>query len=147
MLNMGNISDEYVAGLFDGEGCFVIYKASVGSKNRLRDYYLTGNAVIEIREELIVDLLKEKYDGSKLKKKARKVNHSDTYVWKVKGTKLKKFIEKVYPFLILKKQQAGVMLEFLKIRENKYSKKVTNEEIELQLILKDKMNSLNKKGK
>lgn len=144
MSNVVELSHEYTAGLFDGEGCFTIYFASGGSTKRK---YLTACARIEIREELIIDLLKSKYGGVKQIKRGRKENHSDTFTWTIKSEVLFRFIEQVQPFLILKRKQSEVIVDFINIRRFKYSSPVTHDQLDHQLICKERIHELNRKGK
>lgn len=137
----------YAAGLFDGEGCFVMYKASNGKKSRRRTSYFVANGVIEIREEHIVDALVNRYGGSKTKKLGRKANHSDTFRWKVGNASLLGFIDDVRPYLLIKHQQADLIKNFYRIRLGKATSPITDEELSAQTLIHENLKVLNQKGK
>jgi hypothetical protein len=140
------MNHDYVAGLFDGEGCFVITISKNTGKVRRQDFYYKAEAAIEIREEFLVDALIGLYGGNKTKKVPRKENHSTTYRWKINGENLKAFCQHMDGRLMLKTEQSKVILEFFKVREGKTTTALTDEQIAKQLYLRGVIMNLNKKG-
>lgn len=138
---------DYVAGLFDGEGCFVITKAKNTGKVRRQEFYYRAEAAIEIREEFIVDSLIKLYGGSKTKKTPKNENHSVTFRWKVVGGNLKAFCLDVVDNLLIKSGQAQVVLDFFKVREGATTTALTEDQITEQESLREKIMNLNKKGR
>lgn len=141
-----SMNHDYVAGLFDGEGCFVITVSKNGAKVRRQEFYYKAEAAIEIREEFLVDSLVSLYGGNKTKKVPTNPKHSTTYRWKVNGESLKAFCLIMEDKLLLKREQARTILEFFKIREGKSTTALTEEQILMQLNLRNIIMNLNKKG-
>lgn len=140
------LNNDYVAGLFDGEGCFCITKASNKGKTRTRPFYYTVTAVIEIREEFLVNELQKKYGGSKVHKRPRSENHSDMFMWKLKGEAVLPFCKEMEGRLLLKESQRRLVEDFLSIRKGKNSSPITDEEVEKQEIVRQAMQDSNKRG-
>ena len=134
----------YCAGMFDADGCFSMYtslhKGSAGHR-----YYIP-TATIDIREEIIVDIFLKLFGGSKQYKIKKVIGHSPTYYWKASGRALENFILKIQPYLILKAEQAELILKFRDIRKGKSTKKITEEEVNEMEKCRLAMNLLNKKG-
>lgn len=140
------MNHDYVAGLFDGEGCFVITVAKNTGKVRRQEFYYRAEAAIEIREEFLVDLLVQLYGGNKTKKLPRKEGHSTTYRWKVSGENLKAFCCHMEGRLLLKAAQSQVILDFFEVREGKATTALTQDQISRQLALREEIMRLNQKG-
>ncbi|AMR57849.1 hypothetical protein vB_PsyM_KIL4_0125 [Pseudomonas phage vB_PsyM_KIL4] len=140
------MNHDYVAGLFDGEGCFVITISKNAGKVRRQEFYYKAEAAIEIREEFLVDLLISLYGGNKTKKLPRKEGHSTTYRWKINGENLKAFCQHMDGRFLLKAEQSKVILEFFKVGEGKTTTALTDDQIAKQLHLRCVIMNLNKKG-
>lgn len=89
-----NLSDEYIAGIFDGEGCITVNK----SQKEVGTYNLT--VVLGMRCPTIPRILKEIYGGGL----ARRPN--GVSVWMLRCNKAVLFLKKIVPYLIVKKKQA-----------------------------------------
>lgn len=142
---MLELSAEYVAGLFDGEGCFVITKSKNGSRVRRKEFYYTATAAIEIREEFIVDALIRKFGGSKTLKITQE-GHSNIFRWKIGSRNLKTFCEAIGPHLLIKHEQSKIILRFMEVRAGRNTSPLTDNEIVKQEELREEMMELNKKG-
>jgi hypothetical protein len=111
------ITYEYLAGLFDGEGTIGLYKHK-------GDYGRGWNFEPMIRisntNKEALKRIQEEFGGYYREKKFKDMNTN----WKTpcewnfttKLTSIKPFLESLYPFLIIKKKQAGLMIEFCDIR-------------------------------
>lgn len=117
------ISDAYTAGLVDGEGSFIICKPTAQEHR--------GQLVVEIREKEVVQLLYNTYGGTVTFKRRRKENHSDTWVWKATGKALDTTLGRITDHLIIKKEQAKVMIKFRQniSSRNGSTRKLTQEEL------------------
>lgn len=140
------LSSEYVAGLFDGEGCFCISKATNQGRDRRLPFYYRATAAIEIREEFIIDELVAKYGGSKVFKRSRNERHSDMFIWKVGADNLKMFCYDMQDKLRLKATQCQLILDFLKIREGRNTSPITDKEVEEQEAVRRKLQLSNERG-
>lgn len=105
-------SVEYVAGFFDGEGCIGIYSR----KDRLGGFclrtQLTQNVSVELLE--LLDFLVAAYGGHYSYQKTLSGNTKAN--WQLSSSNAMKFLESIEPFLVLKKTQAVVAIEFQKNR-------------------------------
>lgn len=145
---VSDIDLAYAAGLFDGEGTFIITKGTCkGQSNRPRPFYFYPAACIEIRDELIVNWMKEKFGGIIAKKSKRKENHSDTYIWRIRDYEnLRLFINKIHPYLKIKSKQVDILNRFIDLRIGKFTKKLTDDEWDKMVELHCIMKELNKTG-
>ena len=102
---MNEISDAYVAGLLDGEGCIYIqhYKAK---------YY---HAVVEIgmteKALPLLQRIQQQYGGRIRNIWGATEKWQAAYHWALHSKKAAYFLRKVYPFLILKCYQAQLCIQ------------------------------------
>lgn len=151
MATRGKISKltiQYVAGLFDGEGCVNIYQTKKYVDNRI-GYELTI-AIFNSHKE-VIELLQENFGGCVQKRErglGRNENWKIGYSWKLSCNQAKNLLEKLLPFLIIKKEQAKIAVEFQTLKESKNHRFIKNiKEInDFYEICYQKMRILNKKG-
>ena len=97
----------YVAGFMDGEGSIVITRSKSGRRKNLS---FDLNVTIANNNKEIHDWLVENFGGS--------VSASNrwkrTYQWKLTANQAKEFLEKIVPYLKIKKEQAILAIEFQK---------------------------------
>ncbi len=95
-------SDEYFAGLFDGEGSISAnrqgWKVCISMTNTYRE---------------VLELLQLRFGGKVKKVKWKNSNHfkeiKDRWYWRTqKASEMKGFLSAVYPYLIIKKNQAKI---------------------------------------
>jgi len=149
---MSKLTAAYIAGLIDGEGSLEIQKKDRKYQTRIR---------VCMTDETLIRWLHESFDGY-FSKRVFKDNCRTAYVWDIHNNKLvKPFIEKIYPYLRLKKKHAEVIKRFLKTFNNNSFKKVKNKsdyhnghhhELKDEIIEKRdnfyyQMKELNKRGK
>jgi hypothetical protein len=132
----------YVAGIMDGEGSFSIYYNSSSNTHNAR--ITIGNTSIELIKYLMHNFGGKFYsiEPEKLSGFNRKVLHS----WRLSGNKNKEsFILGILPHLVIKKKQAEVFLEFLRIpRCNQWSaKEDVAKNVELRNSLMKRLSNLN----
>lgn len=95
----------YMAGILDGDGSFSILK----STNSFHPCIQLSNAYKGMSEYLF-----DKFEGSKRIKKPQQPHYKPLYVWSVRGLgSAKNVLDKVIPFLVLKKERAKYMLDFI----------------------------------
>jgi len=100
-----DIEMAYIAGILDGDGSFSVLK----SHNSYHPCIQLSNAFKGMSEYLF-----DKFQGSKRIKKPQQIHHKVLYVWSVRGLKsAKNVLDKIIPFLILKKERAKYMLDFI----------------------------------
>lgn len=93
----------YVAGLFDGEGCIIMYDRGYGGRVQLRATITnTHEGVIEWLRENVArgTVITKHYDGP------GQEHYKTGYTWQVYGQNAVFFLEQLLPFLIIKRERA-----------------------------------------
>ena len=144
----------YLAGLFDGEGTFVISKSTNKNGTEVFSVYTKiANTSLELMQWLI-----KNFGGQYHISHARyHLGHKTQYAWSPKGKKNRtEMIENILPFLVIKKEQAKIILEFDAIYSRNGSEpglKLTTdnpiyiENHKTRTELREKLQFLNSKGK
>ena len=130
------ITNEYAAGFMDGEGCINVSMCRTSVFIRV----LIVNTNIEVLE-----LFKERWGGSIQTNKQQKDNWKISYTWRVSHQSCLDFLKDIYPFLIVKKQQAEASFLFFSNCPGK-GKRWTDEKLTLANEAIAKIKKLNKKG-
>ena len=95
----------YIAGFFDGEGCVCIYRV------RNRTYALAVSvSQVDPRPLIFVS----KFFGGKVSARPPQKGHSKLpyFQWRLSASNACYFLEQILPFLINKKDQATIAIEF-----------------------------------
>lgn len=106
----------YLAGFFDGEGCILIYKNYFKYKNYLpRPSYLVS---IELVQKFDVRPLRlfQKTFGGILRVKTHKNVSIHSVLSLYSKDEVKKCLETLLPFLVIKKIQARLALKFFEVK-------------------------------
>lgn len=131
----------YIAGLFDGEGCICIAKRK--SKSHKVGYAI-GLRVDLCNADPRAPLFLSKYFGGAVYRKKKKGKRSYSFRWRQYNLSSIKFLEKISPYLKLKKEELQVAREFrATFDSNKYG---SGNEIPLKLIEKRDRIRLKMKG-
>jgi len=128
------IEKAYITGLIDGEGSIYISLRAHPNGNRIYCFYVS---VVNTYKE-IIEYLKNKLNGSIQYRKARDIKNKDLWRWAIGGVGTIKIIEALFPYFIIKKEQAKIILQFHKEQFSSSKRKFE---------LWQKMRFLNKKGK
>jgi hypothetical protein len=125
----------YVAGIIDGEGCLIVSKSDRGSYD---NYY--GRIHVKNTDMRLMKWLVENFGGNIHVNKPKSKKHSIAYSWYFSGNAKSKeiFLLSIMPYLIIKREQAKVLVEFFRLSEQKCP--------ELRHKLYLKMRDLNKRG-
>jgi LAGLIDADG endonuclease len=129
----------YLAGLIDGEGCFSAWKYWNDKRTNCAPYYQYScrvnitNTNLELMKKLV-----QHFGGGFLCKREATEKHKASYEWRPKGKQnTKLLILAVLPYLLIKAEQAKLILEWLDLG---YGSQQRREEIITRL------NILNQKG-
>lgn len=115
----------YMAGILDGDGSFSVLK----SHNSYHPCIQLSNAFKGMSEYLF-----DVFAGSKRIKKPQQDHHKILYVWSVRGLdSAKNVLNKVMPFLVLKKERAKYMLDFIEKSKVKKLELVEGERFNLKM--------------
>jgi hypothetical protein len=157
-VTMGNqqITPQYVAGLWDGEGTITITFAKVVRKKYFKYASFVGMSNTDIR---LIDVVRQYCDSLKCGTYIRvnNVKGNRKVQYSIQLTTLEsrlRFLESVYPYLISKKEQCEIAMRFLesrisknKVRRNKYGQYMGKEGFsEEESILHSRIRELNKRG-
>lgn len=123
----------YLAGIIDGEGCLTI---GAGNKGTVTNY----NSVVMVTStsEKLVKWLLHNFGGNYYKAEAVK-NCKAAFRWRfLKKADIERLLLAILPYLIIKREQAILLLEFVRLE------RVDNPEKRGELY--EKMKVLNKRG-
>jgi LAGLIDADG-like domain len=132
------ISAQYLAGLFDGEGCVVIMRTNfpggrVGYCVRVSVSNTYKPVLQEVREEFGGSLSGRRPDGNR--------NKLTLWTWRASGRDSIVFLRRVYPYLHVKREQALLAFEFQE-HADRTGRKLSAEVIALRDTLVERMKSL-----
>jgi len=100
----------YMAGIVDGEG-FIGIDSCCKRKNKPSAYQLRVGVVNTNRE--LLEWIKENFEGSVSSRgKPTSIKHKQSYQWRVEAKKAGKLLRLIRPYLIIKREQANIGLEF-----------------------------------
>ncbi|KKN73612.1 hypothetical protein LCGC14_0399280 [marine sediment metagenome] len=104
----------YVAGLFDGEGCIVVALQKPTPKNQLQSTIHWLQVAIAMSHQPTMEWLKGCFGGCIVtdKKGKSRGDRRPHYSWRVQGNQAKDFLLKIIPFLRYKKEQALLAIDF-----------------------------------
>jgi hypothetical protein len=112
MKNSNEIPWPYLAGLIDGEGSIQIYKHRGTYEYRLK----IGNTDLRLMQWLISNVGGKYYTETNRNKDKHKTLHQ----WRTTGiNNTKKVLEEVVPFLVLKQEQAKILLKYFEAESTK----------------------------
>lgn len=103
----------YLAGIFDGEGCFCISKRGPQLNSDKAQPYRCVMTII-ITDKVLIDWLEITFGGTAYEYLPENINHSKRYDWSIRGKKLETLLEILIPKLKIKQRQAMLVLEFVK---------------------------------
>lgn len=122
----------YIAGIIDGEGSIQL---KVESRNGV--YRLYPTVVVKMTNYKLVKTLHEEFGGSFSTIKSDGVRKI-SYVWQLANTTNKLFLEKLLPYLIVKKEQANLVLDYYHL--------ANNSNMAMNNFFREQMTLLNKRG-
>jgi hypothetical protein len=138
----------YLAGLFDGDGTVYINKSKpYGKYGKSPNHWLIVGIANTYQE--LIDWLKDNFGG--WVKKGSK-NRLQVLHWTLSSNEGSDFLNKILPYLRIKKRQANLAIEFqihkkLAVKNNPGNRALSSEEIEKRDWYKQRLSSLNIKGK
>jgi hypothetical protein len=138
----------YLAGIIDGEGCIGIECMSPCQKKdgtwiRKHNYYTPRLTVINTSNELMC-LLVETFGGS-FDQRKQIIGRKTCYRWHIFGENLHKAINKLIPYILIKKSQANVVIKF-KETVGKTGSRVTEDILKIRHDLYLQCKEFNKVG-
>lgn len=140
----------YMAGIMDGEGCFIIGAYAKNPKTGTPHFHTTMQ--VSSTDEILIDWIVENFGGKKSFYTAKQTpinSRRAVYRWTGHSDRVKHMCEVLMPYLVIKKDQAKVMIEmrntFEKTRMQKGqqgTQPISQDILALRYSLFDKMKSL-----
>ena len=139
----------WAAGFLDGEGCFSIKRYRKHGQGEYL-YYVAMISCGQVAKPdgiIAIEKLKELFGGS-ISKYYLTRNRSDVVSWMVTSNNARNCIEKLLPYLIVKKSQAIILQEFVNsLRPNgKRQGKLSEQETQRRREFFERISKLNSKG-
>jgi len=119
---MKNETLAYLAGAMDSDGWFSIKKSDYKTRVIKDCYYPTYQAKVGLKQVTpqIPNLLHSIFRGSLRKEKGQSENSKELFVFECNNQQAIAFCKTLLPFLVVKKQQAKIILELEETRNRKY---------------------------
>ena len=108
MSEIPDTTKAWIAGFFDGEGCINIGRQFPG--NRATPRFIL-NVRVSNTAQPSVEVF-QKVFGGRVYRLARKSWHSICFQWYIYGEAAAQFLRIIYPYLVVKREQAELALEF-----------------------------------
>jgi len=128
------IEKSYLAGIVDGEGSIYIAKNGVA-------------LTIANTNKTLIDWIDKRTEGYYYVKKQPKEVDSTCYVYYITGKKLSYFLQQIRPYLIVKRKQADIALNYIKTIQSKGKVALPSHILKKRETLRNKLKKLNKRGK
>jgi len=138
-----DLENAYFAGILDGEGTIAL-KRSHDTLHRKHTHYYPG-VMITNTHKGVCDLAKEIYGGCVYERKSwRHTGYKPCFQWLIGSRMADSFLRLVLPYLIIKKDQAELVLTFYEgIFTN--GRQPTDEEIKRRDELCERLKELNRR--
>ena len=98
----------YLAGLLDGEGCFAVYKREDGHRLHLQ---------MTARDKWFLERIQETYGGKISYMGKSALSNNDLWYIRFRKKEILEMLPKVIPHLIMKKEQAQMLLKAAQITD------------------------------
>jgi hypothetical protein len=108
----------YFAGVLDGEGCIEIQRLK--PKGRAKNISYRLRVRICNTDANLIGHLNAIFNGTLRLEKQSRSDRRNIFVWSCKKSDAEKVLEKIYPYLICKKEQAKIAIDFLKTYDTYY---------------------------
>lgn len=142
-----NLEKAYIAGIIDGEGTISINRSFRRKYNIFK--YACYIEVTNTNKDLLIYLEKVTQIGRiELGRKGNE-KHKNAHVWRLNKNEIKGFLIQIQPYLIIKRKQCKLMLEWLNGNASKRYAGANRLPIEIEVereLIWEEMKELNRKG-
>jgi hypothetical protein len=139
----------YMAGLVDGEGCIALFEYWHKNPKAIDPRgYLRHKAVISVvnTNRAMLDWVAENFGGRVRQNTYRAPPCKQCYTWEVAHRHAAEVIEAIQPYLIAKKEQANLFLEFRKTGQHRGRAGLPDGILQERVELTKRCRNLNKRG-
>jgi hypothetical protein len=140
------VTDDYFAGLFDGEGWFSIARNNGLRNGGRREYQYQCCAALVVRQREVIEILVERYGGRISRKKPAKANHNEAWQWTASGNAAMDFAIAMNDKLLIKHKQAALIVMFQSAKNAWGPKGLSDEQYMLYGDFYSRMKELNVRG-
>ena len=132
----------YLAGIIDGEGTFYI------GKHAIQERGFNARVLVVNTNEKLMNWLHCTFGGLLYSRKSKKNPHWKLkYEWILNKSDILSFCKLLLPYLICKKEQAELMIEFRETYNIKTTRDVPKDILEVRFKCYNHMKSLNQRSK
>ena len=130
----------YLAGIMDADGCF--YIGQPGQKTHTLRLFVMSTS------KCLIDYLYKTYGGFQYSRKIEKLTWKIRHEWFIDRQVLDELLERLKPYLIIKKEQCEVAITFRKtfLRGKRKYHKIPEDLLVIRNQCHQRMRLLNKKG-
>lgn len=145
--NPTELEISYLAGLMDADGCIAMSKMIAGPQKTKNHRYAATMNIVNTSPDLMKWLV-EKFGGIYRQRRRMSEKHKPTFDWYFNNGKALWILKLIEPFLVVKKERARVVIEFLENRvlPSGFFKRIPDEEAKRREALYQRMKSLNQFG-
>ncbi len=126
--NMTNEEKAYLAGIIDGEGCISIYSKERNGPRRFGLRLTIYNSDLQLMDWITKRLGGKAVECITHRQQGRLRN----YQWATEGHRAIKVLSQVYPYMVMKRKQAGIAFEFGKTLQQAHETCRLAENIKIQ---------------
>ena len=112
---MSKLTASYLAGFIDGEGYLGLHPAIRGKNERIS---YSAELKVASTDKDIIRWMQKSYGGNLYERKPNNPKHKESLTWTLQGKNLKPFLQKIQPYLRLKKKQCELLLRKIKLQES-----------------------------
>ena len=144
-----NVDWSYLAAMFDGEGTFSIYQNNGNYHTTVdgekKQYNFTNSRVSITNTNIeLMEWLVSHFGGVYYTHRRAKAVHKIAYDWRPKGKKnTEELILGILPYLVLKKQQANLVLQYIRLGSSQGTER---NDVDARRLLMIECQKLNKRG-
>lgn len=132
----------WTAGIIDGEGSIGIYLCPGATRKGFQLAIEVSNS-----DTRMISRLKELWGGWTKPRTKQKSFHKQQWRWGLSSREAMEFLEIIFPYLISKKEQALLAIEFQKRKKCNYgARRLPRNEVEVRENIAKKMKELKRQG-
>lgn len=136
----------YAAGIIDGEGSIMLIHQPPRGGVHKWEYWVLRISVANTDKKLI-DWLVDKFGGGFTHSRSLNPRHRDVFQWRVDAGKARPVLFAVLPYLLLKREQADIAIQYLNTHRMVGCRGHSKEMIEQRRKWATQMKQLNSRGK
>ena len=126
------LSLEYVAGYIDGEGCILVHKAAATESGRVTPRYDLHVSAYQCSRKVLNQLSTQFGGKVYTHNRSNRPTMRDSWSWRISGPSANAFLTLIYPYLVEKKEQSWLGLEFYAQKQRSTGHQVSDEQVALR---------------